>query len=385
MVDRVCHYEIVSNWIATGFGALDLIGDRDHVDGADVVVTPVVPGPPVYLLQQGAAVWRMLVAGPVDDGMLDAEQREIARGLADMGLASQSDHDTHRIGTLATPWLASVFHELVYALLQNVAEAQGIDLLFIKGPTLHAQGLRAREHSGDVDCWVRPGDDIRLAKAMRAWGWTPLILPFTGTSVSHSLTLVPGAWGCAIDVHSSFPGMRVDPESAFEILVADSELRTFAGVTTRTPSRRTHAVLSALHDMRPYEGSPPSETTVHHAAEVLAMVGEEVMDVVDRLDAGYVLREPLRRSFGNGAQRFDSSRAPDDWSMRLEAASSLRHFRSLRFVPARHRVRALVRLVWPKIETMRIAIGDPDASRKDMLVARIRRIGTSVRKLAQRR
>ncbi|MCK2026501.1 nucleotidyltransferase family protein [Microbacterium sufflavum] len=301
--------------------------------------------------------------------------------LQEMGLAAGAGTSSSAPLTLSEPWLDSVFHELVYALVARVAEENDIPLLFIKGPTLHAQGLRSRKHSGDVDCWVRPGDDLRLARAMREWGWTPLMLPFTGTTVTHSLTLVAGEWGCAIDVHTSFPGMRLAPGEALQFLLDGAEHRSYAGVSAQTPSLAAHAVLSALHDMRPFEGAPPSAHAVASATAVLATAGDAVFDVIDRLDAGYVLREPLERAFGAQARRFESALPPKDWEMRFERTSSARNFKALKFVPLRMRLRALVRLVWPTAETTRIALSRPQASNAEVFAARIRRVGTSARKL----
>lgn len=368
-------------WFAAGFGALDLASQEGTESAYEIAVTPILPGHPVFLFGEGAAVWRRLMHGePIDDAT-----GGIARELEDMGLAVNDAEHPARIAELARPWLTSFTHELVYALLQNVATEAGIDLVFIKGPTLHAQGLRTREHSGDVDCWVRPGDDVRLAEAMRVWGWTPLFLPFTGTTVTHSLTLVAGDWGCAIDVHTSFPGMRVQPQQAFHSLHEAAEPRFFGGVLALTPPVHTHAVLSALHDMRPYNGQAPSESHIKNATAVLRTAGRGAMTVVDQFDAGYVLREPLERAFGEESIRFASSLPPADWSMRMEEASSRRHLRALRFVPARHRIRALRRLIWPTADTMRISLGDEHATSWSIFSARMRRVKQSIAKLIARR
>lgn len=372
-------------WVATGLGVLDVSMSEQAADGYELIVTPERPSPPSFLLGEGAEVWRMLAAEPVPDRDLSNEERQIAEDLRDMGLAALRTDREKSVFSVDLPWLESAIHELVYALVSRVASDNDIPIVFIKGPTLHVQGLRERRHSGDVDCWVLPGDDLRLAQAMRPWGWIPLLLPFTGTTITHSLSLVPPEWGCSIDVHTSFPGMRLDQREAFRALLETSETRSFAGVAALTPSRPVHAVLSALHEMRPFNGVPPAEPAVALAASVLALGGDAVLDVVDRFDAGYVLREPLCRSFPSEAHRYDRSIAPEDWSLRLESASSVRHLRALNFIPARQRLRALIRLVWPTAETTRIAIARPDASGWEIFFVRMRRAGVSVRKLINRR
>lgn len=371
----------MSRWYATGHGALDLTRAEAGERGYELAVTPTRPGPPILLFGEGAAAWRLLLR---HESVPDVDV-DVVHELAEMGLATDDPRHPGRMALAPHPWLTSFTHELVYALVQRVATEAGIELVFIKGPTLHAQGLRERQHSGDVDCWVAPGDDIRLADAMRRWGWTPLILPFTGTTVSHSLTLVAGDWGSAIDVHTSFPGMRAGAAEAFRVLRGESEPRGFAGIQACTPNRSAHAVLSALHDMRPYNGRIPSDIAVDVAAAVLRTAGAGTLTVVERFDAGYVLREPVSRAFPDEAARFDAAVAPADWQMRLEEATSLRHLKALRFVPPRQRLRALWRLVWPTAETMRIAMEDVDASAWDVLVARVSRVGQSIRKLATRR
>lgn len=381
----MCEYECVSVWIAIGFGALDLVESEYAADGFDIVVVPATPGGPVFLLGEGAELWRRMAAGPVTVASLSAHEQEVARGLAEMGLASGDEGHPSRVRELNRPWLVSLFHELVYALISNVAASEGIDILFIKGPTLHAQGLRVREHSGDVDCWVRPGDDRKLAGAMEAWGWTPLFLPFTGTTVTHSLTLVAGEWGCAVDVHTSFPGIGLPPTEAFEALYAGSEMRLFAGAMARTPRVPEHAVIAALHDMRPYDGVPAGASAIEKSEFVLRRGGRSVLPVVSRLDAGFVLSNPLERVFGQEAAPFKTAAAPRDWGMRLETASSRRHFKALRLLPIRQRPAVLYRLVWPHSDTMRIAMGDRSATRLAVLRARVRRVGVSVRKLISRR
>ncbi|MBT2485003.1 MULTISPECIES: hypothetical protein [unclassified Microbacterium] len=375
----------MQQWFAAGNGALDLSQSDTVAREYEIAVTPIVPGPPVLLFGEGAVVWRQLATAEAPPLRHDEGALAIVHDLEQMGLAVKAPSHPARLSALPRPWLSSFRHELVYALLQRVATAAGIDMVFIKGPTLRAQGLREREHSGDVDCWVLPGDDIRLAAAMRSWGWTPLILPFTGTTIGHSLTLVAGEWGCAIDVHTSFPGMRAHPDEAFRLLRESAEPRSFAGVRAWTPPRDVHAVLSALHDMRPHNGVAPSDHAVEKASTVLCAAGRGVVTVIDRLDAGYVLRAPLERSFAEVANRYNDSLPPRDWGLRMETASSLRHLKTLKFVPVRYRLRALVRLVWPTVETMRIALEDPRATHRTVFFARVKRVGVSARKLTARR
>lgn len=374
----------MSDWAAIAYGALDLRRHELASAGYELAVTPVRPSSPVFLFGRGAELWRMLASSKFDSARLTGDDLAMLDEFAAMGIAAKGPRPHARILEVAEPWLASYSHELVYALLHSVAEEIGVSLIFIKGPTLHAQHLRERAHSGDVDCWVAPGDDRRLAEAMRAWGWTPLILPFTGTRISHSLTLLAGDWGCAIDVHTSFPGMTIQPAVALRQLHDGSEDRRFASVCAQTPGRADHAVLFALHDMRPFEGNPPGEADVARAARTLQLAGPEVLASVQQLGASYVLAEPLRIVFPDW-QPADTPAAPADWSWRLSSSGPRGYLRALRLLPYRQRARVFFRLMWPTAGMMRAAIQDTDASTRSIVLARVRRAGQSLMKLVRDR
>ncbi|UJP08910.1 hypothetical protein L2X99_10495 [Microbacterium sp. KUDC0406] len=247
----------------------------------------------------------------------------------------------------SAPWLSSPQHELVYALLSRVAARLDIDIVFIKGPILHAQGLRSREHSGDVDCWVRPGQDIRLAEAMRAWGWRPFYSAFTGTDIPHSLSLFAGGWGCAVDVHTRFPGMNLDPVIAFEQVLATSERRTFAGNDLRTPSRPVGAVIFALHEMRPADGLPPSVAKVASAVSTLRAAGADAIAASGLLGAGYVLNPVLQDVFPDARIELSRTGKPPHWDLREMPMGPRKYLRAVGRIRARDRVRVLFRLIWP--------------------------------------
>lgn len=373
------------SWTAVAFGALDLRGTELETQGFELVVVPIEPGPPTFLMGSGAEVWRSLVEGrsPQLDG--DEDVSEVLRILEGMGIASRDPSHPARLTELSPSWLVSPFHELVYALIAHVSQAIGIDVVFIKGPTLHAQGLRTREHSGDVDCWVRPGDDVRLADAMRAWGWTPLFSAFTGTGVTHSLTLEAGEWGCAIDVHSRYPGIDLDPREAFEIALAESEPRVFAGTVCRTPRTPFHAIIGALHSVRPFIGTPAGESGIGQAAETLGAAGPEAVEFAERLNAVYALQAPLQRAFPTQARSYPDARPPADWPWRLTASAPRRHLRALGTVPLRQRPAVLGRLLWPSAEMLRAAGENRRSTWWSRSLLRVRRVLKAASALVRRR
>lgn len=372
------------SWTAVAFGALDLRGTELEEQGFELVVVPVHPASPVFLMGAGAEVWRTLASDGASGLDSDPEVEGILTTLEEMGVASRDPRHPARIQELGRPWLTSPLHELVYALIARVAAQHSIDVFFIKGPTLHAQGLRDREHSGDVDCWVRPGDDLRLAQAMREWGWTPLLSPFTGTGVTHSLTLAAGEWGCAIDAHTRYPGIDVDRSEAFDAVLAESEPRVFAGTVCATPRRAVHGIIAALHSVRPFIGTPAGEPHFQEAASVLVTAGPETVEMAERLNAVYALEAPLQRAFPDLDLAYPDARPPADWAWRLTGSAPHRHLRALRTVPLRQRPAVLGRLIWPSSEVLRTAGEEPGASWATRSLSRVRRVLSAAVTLARR-
>ncbi|WP_223626593.1 hypothetical protein [Microbacterium sp. EST19A] len=363
----------MASWVAVSFGALDV---HDHVLGAGeyrYLVAPVRPGVPVMLSGDGAAIWERLVRGPLRAEDLDAEELVVVEEMEAMGIASRDFDDEARVREVNAPWLSSPIHELVYAILGRVADQSGVELVFIKGPTLHAQGLRTREHSGDVDCWVAPGSDVRFARAMQSWGWRPAFSAFTGTGVLHSLTLRAPEWGCAVDVHGWFPGMTMSHQDAFEQVQRSSESRMFAGYLGKTPDRAMHAVISALHDVRPSGGHGPSEHHIDRAAETLSMAGESVTDIAVQTGAEFALRGALSHAFPDHPIDYNRARVPPDWSWRMQSTMPRTYLAALRSLPFRERGRALFRILWPTPESL---LAGPTAQESG---------ATSVRELRVRR
>lgn len=363
------------------FGALDLRGTELGEQGFDLVVVPARPAVPVFLMGRGAEVWLMIAQGRGGELETDEEALEVLSSLEEMGIASREPGHSAQLQGVTQPWLVSPIHELVYALLAHVAAAHDIEILFIKGPALHAQGLRSRQHSGDVDCWVQPGDDLRLAEAMRSWGWKPLYSPFTGTGVTHSLTLDAGDWGCAIDVHTRFPGIDSPPHASFDIVRAESEPRVFASTSCLTPRVALHGIVAALHAVRPFVGSPAGAAELEEASAVLRAAGVETIELAERVNAVYALEEPLRRAFPAEARSYESARPPADWGWRLTASAPRRHLRALRTVPLRKKPAVILRLLWPTDAMMEAAGEAPGTSWRRKAATRVQRVAAAVRRL----
>ena len=183
-------------WVAVSYGALDMRGWGEPSPDVEIMLLPVHPiDEPIGLRGEPAALWRRLIDGPVNDTDLSESERELVHEYEVVGLASREPNHPARITTLSRPWLSSPLHELVYSLVANVARENCIEAVFIKGPMLHQQGLRKREHSGDVDVWVDPTHIVRLSRSVQQWGWSEHQGLWTGIPTAHSITVQPRFWG----------------------------------------------------------------------------------------------------------------------------------------------------------------------------------------------
>jgi glycosyltransferase involved in cell wall biosynthesis len=140
---------------------------------------------------------------------------------------------------------------LAHVAVHRVARDHDVRVLFIKGPTAVAQGLRAERVSLDVDALVDPSRRDVLAAALTDLGWvdehpytSPTVLPM------HSLTHRHPSWPCELDLHDRFPGFFADPQAVFDALW---ERRASVEVAAREidcPDRAAQALVLALHALR---------------------------------------------------------------------------------------------------------------------------------------
>lgn len=338
--------EAVPRWVAISYGALDVSG-VEGFPGAELLVTPTLPTIPLALPVGGAQLWRRLVEGPVADSDLSADERVVVREMAAAGLASDDVDHPHRHHSVEVPWLSSPMHELVYALVQRVADEVGVPVVFIKGPMLHRQGLRKRKHSGDVDVWAQPDRIPALVEALEPWGGELQPDPWGDLPINHSLTVGPIAgWGCEIDVHRRLPGLALSDGDAFQTVRAHSEPATFAGVRVAVPRRELNAALSALHTMRPEVGIGTKPGAEAEAVAVLRSGGPGALRAVREIDALRALQAVLPQAFPD--ESVDGGGEPRDWYWRGEPDKAHSYFVALKQVPWHRRPAIVFRLVWPK-------------------------------------
>lgn len=367
----------MTRWNAIAYGALDVAEDPSFV-GVDTIVTPTIPGPPLALFGAGSRLWRRLVEdGPLSEDELDDDEITTIREMADLGLASDDAHHPALFTQLDAAWLSSPLHELVYAVVAMIARGHSIPVVFIKGPVLHAQGLRVREHSGDVDVWADPGRVNRLVEEITEWGWVAQPDLWHGAPIDHSQAMSPtGGWCCEIDVHRRMPGVAVRDDRAFEVLEEHTERARFAGISVAVPTRPMNALLSALHVVRPEIGTGAAAGAADRAAAVLRAGGPEALDVALAIDAVRVLKEPLSCAFGPEAIGARRGGAPRNWVWRSQPSKLYAYAVALGEVPLIQRPALLFRLVWPSQDVA--AMSEKRAGRAPggrLVAARLRRLG----------
>lgn len=367
-------------WVATSFGALDI---RDHPlfagSGLEIMLLPTQPSVPIDLQGEPAALWRALAESPVPDADLSPSQQDLVREFARFGFASSDPSDPARTTAIPAPWLSSPLHELVYSMVTHIAREAGVEIVFIKGPALYKQGLREHEHSGDVDLWADPNAVGVLCDALTTWGWTRIKTVFDGLPLNHSISMEPTGWGCEIDIHFSFPGVGLSSAGAFALLRENSVPISFAGTRSRVPAMPVHAVISALHQVRPLPSRSPSRETQDAAARILSGIGPAAIEASQALRADGALAPVLELAFPTDFSG-PTSKIPLNWHWRNQGNTFAAYLIALRLVPRGDRFRYLRQLLWPSREYMRARDDTAGTSSQSVTGARYRRLTSAIKR-----
>lgn len=365
----------MTSWVSIAYGALDMRDWHENRSEVEVMLLPVYPiDEPIGLAGDSASLWRRLVDGPVADADLSEAHRVLVRELAEFGIASADVGHPARVTRLEKPWLLSPLHEFVYALVGSIARDVGIDLVFIKGPVVRKQGLRDHQHSGDVDVWVDPAKIEALTRELHSWGWKVLRDAWQGTGLHHSDTLLPGVWGCEIDLHRYFPGSVLPRRKAFEVLLAESCMETFAAVSVRVPDQKMHAAILAMNAIRPAAGAARSPRQASKAVAILRRGGPGVVDKAGTIGAVNALEDVLREAFPEARITVPLLGEWDVWGYRVEESRARAYISAFRLVPWRRRPRFVWRGIWP---TREVALRSDQASRvksRNTALIRVRRL-----------
>jgi len=249
---------------------------------------------------------------------------------------------------------------------------------------LHRQGLREQAHSGDVDLWVEPGRQHKLAESLRPWGWA--IVPFDfAEEMYHSMTLEPDDWGCEIDVHYRFPGVGVTPADAFRALIEERGHATFAGVSCAVPSVGASAVIYALHCLRPDPKVTITEMSHLDSQRALRIGGADALRFAERWQSLSVLGPEFSAAVPEIALPHYPSDVPSDWARRRATSVALYHIAVIRSLPWRRRPIAIWRVLLPSGRTAKLSASRQGHPEDRAPMAYLRRLALGMRQLFGRR
>ncbi|MFK0006906.1 nucleotidyltransferase family protein [Paenarthrobacter sp. NPDC090520] len=337
------------------------------------------PSEPMGLAGGPAGLWHRLVAAAVPDSDLNADDRALVREFEAAGIASRDVAHPARVHQLNVPWLSSPVHEMVYSLVGSIARDHGIDAVCIKGPMLHRQGLREREHSSDVDVWVDPARLEQLCSVLESWGWNGKADQWTGLTFNHSVALEPRPWGCEIDVHRHVPGCSESDPVVFARLLRGSVKTDFAGVPVLTPDLPTHAVIFALHDLRPESRHSKASGHAEELAEILRLGGRPALEFSQDVRATAVLEPSLRLAFPEVSFAVDHE-PPLNWRWRESKGWWRAYMMIFRSLQPRERLRFIKRAVWPQADVLAASEARAGRSTMSLVGARFRRFGKLLRR-----
>ncbi len=271
---------------------------------------------------------------------------------------------------------------LAHALVDRIARERDVRVLFIKGPTAQAQGLREPRVSLDVDALVDPARRHLLAERLTEMGWvdehpytSPTVLPM------HSLTHRHRSWPCELDLHDRFPGFFVEPQAAFERLWEGRVDVTVAAREIPCPEPAGQALVLALHALRdPHDPSKAAElaqlterVTESATRASLRGLAELARDLGAADTAAPFLDEVGAPAVGRGSTRADDLLA---WQLRTQPAdvTAVSWVHELRRLPWRRRPGYL----WyaATLSDVELRLADPGLppGRIPLLRARLRRL-----------
>lgn len=145
---------------------------------------------------------------------------------------------------------------LARAAVQVIADSVDADVLHIKGEVVDLR-LRPTPIAGsDVDALVRPEHVARLDRALRAHDWHVYSTFAYGSPFGHAQTYQHSTWGF-FDLHRSFPGVRLNPAAAFDLMWQEGEVVRLPGVDARVPAIDIQAVILILNSARNRQDDDP--------------------------------------------------------------------------------------------------------------------------------
>ena len=229
--------------------------------------------------------------------------------------------------------------KMAHAQLQWVADVEGVPLLHIKGTALDDVLKAPGREGSDADILVHPSSAERFCTALQRYGWKLGTRFTTGSSFEHAATLRHEELGWA-DVHRHYPGFGVPAEEAFEVLWRERHTVSIAGRACDVPSVAAQALILVLHAARSPHSNWASVDLQYAWSTADPGQREEVLDLVDRLDAHV--------GFAAATGRLESYRSHPDyllWKVASQGGTRLEEWRArLRATPGvRHKALLVAR------------------------------------------
>lgn len=214
------------------------------------------------------------------------------------------------------------------AAVQVVAARIGVDVLHIKGDAAD-RSLRPDEATGsDVDVLVRPDHVEALDRSLRSLGWRVYSTFVFGSPFGHAQTYLHDTWGY-LDLHRWFPGIRTNPEAAFERMWTDRHVTDFAGIGCPVPSVPAQATLLVLNAARGPGGSADlalswTEAAADHRAAVAELVTAFDAHVAFAAATGDLDRHRGDRDYRLWKVVSEGGTRSEEWWARMRSAPTVR-------------------------------------------------------------
>ena len=235
-----------------------------------------------------------------------------------------------------------------HAVVQHLADREGIDVLHVKGPALSPEVVAVRGGGTDADVWARATDVDRLAQSLLEHGWTRITSFQTGSMFEHAATFHNGTFGC-VDVHRSFPGLEAS--DAFDRLWRRRVSREIAGVPCACLDPVGEALVLAVHAARS-NGRPRDMDLVWHSQP--GDVRQRIRELASELDAEVALAAAIGE-----LDCYRDDPAYDIWRIQLHPESRLESLRvRMRKAPTvRSKARVLARYLVPNFRYEELRTG----------------------------
>ncbi|MEO6412236.1 MAG: nucleotidyltransferase family protein [Pedococcus sp.] len=271
---------------------------------------------------------------------------------------------------------------LAHALVARLAEEAGARILFIKGPTAIALGVRPDRPSTDVDVLTDRGGFVALCAALGGCGWqrrntdTGLRLA-ADLAFEHSAHFIHAEWPCDLDVHYSFPGFLAPEAVVFEALWATHTTVEVAGCVVPSPSVAGQALVVALHALRDPSRATSQQDLGHVTTAVDNLDDQQRRELIGlALETGAAdTAEPILLRAGASPSPHTPSPLLRSWMLRQrysEAAGSL-WIEQFSRATWRERPRVLMRAAVPRREVLLSSHLVDSASRRDVALLHLRR------------